>query len=142
MKRTRHLTATELAECSVCEQRVVFDHLRGRRRTAASQRQMVAGTAVHAALHRDALRELPAQAGDGRCFVATALWGQTDPRTQALREWRDCWLLKRSWGPAATRLYYWLSPRLVDVMARTPRLRAAVDRALSAAAHRVAALRE
>jgi hypothetical protein len=102
---------------------------------------MVAGTAAHAALHCNALREVPAQAGDGRCFVATALWGPTDPRTQALREWRDFWLLKRGWGRAVTRLYYWLSPQLVDVMATMPRLRAAVSSGLSAVAHRVAAPR-
>lgn len=29
MKRSRHLTATDIAECCVCEQRVVLDHLRG-----------------------------------------------------------------------------------------------------------------
>lgn len=142
MKRSRYLTATDLAECCVCEQRVVLDHLRGKRRTAASRRLMRAGTAAHAELHRDALRELPAHAGDTRCFVATALWGAADPRTQALRKWRDRWLLQRRWGPAATRLYYRLSPRFVVVMARAPWLLAVVDGALTVVANHVAARRE
>jgi hypothetical protein len=142
VKRSRHLTATDIAECCVCEQRVVLDHLRGKRRTASSRRLMRAGTAVHAELHREALRELPMHAGDARCFVATALWGADDPRTQALREWRDLWLLKRRWGLAATRLYYRLSPRFIVVMARAPWLRAIVDGALSVVANRVASRQE
>jgi hypothetical protein len=118
VKRSRYVTATDIAECCVCEQRVVLDHLRGKRRTAASRRLMCAGTAAHAELHREALREMPMQAGDAR------------------------WLLKRGWGPAATRLYYRLSPRLVSIMVRAPWLRAVVDRALSGAANRVAARHE
>lgn len=138
MKSKRAITATQLAECCVCEQRVVFDHLRGRRRTQACQRRMQEGTAVHARLHRDALREMPPPPGDGRCFVATALWGPTDPRTQALREWRDRWLLKRAWGRGATWLYYRLSPRFIGMVGRTSWLRAVVDRLLSAMARHVA----
>ncbi len=103
---------------------------------------MRAGTAAQAELHRDALRQLPAQAGDARCFVATALWGPADPRTQALREWRDRWLLKRRWGSVAMRLYYRLSPWLVSVMAHAPRLRAVVDRVLSIVARCMAMRRE
>jgi hypothetical protein len=99
---------------------------------------MRAGTAVHAELHRAALNELAARAGDDRCFVATALWGSADPRTQALRTWRDCWLLKRRWGAAATWLYYRLSPSLVNIVARAPRLRALLNVTLSAFAKRVA----
>jgi len=142
VKRTRNVTASELAECCVCEQRVVLDYLRGKRRAAASRRRMDAGTAAHARLHRDAMCELPTEAGDGRCFVATALWGPTDPRTRALRAWRDRWLLKRSWGPAAMRLYYRLSPWLVGIMAKVPRLRAAIDDVLSAVVRRIIASRE
>lgn len=138
MKRSRHLTATDIAECCVCEQRVVLDYLRGKCRTAASRSRMRAGTAAHAELHREALRQLASHAGDARCFVATALWGAADPRTQALRNWRDGWLLKRRWGPAATRLYYRLSPRIVSIMVHAPRLRAVVEGALSVFANRLA----
>ncbi len=138
MKRSRRITATDIADCSVCEQRAVFDHLRGKRRTVASVGLMQAGTAAHAELHREAVRQLPPYREDARCFVATALWGAADPRTQALRRWRDRWLLKRSWGRVATRLYYRLSPSLVGILARAPRLRAVIGAVLSRFAIRVA----
>jgi hypothetical protein len=131
MKRARHITATELAECCVCEQRVLFDRTRGKRRTAQSRQRMWAGEAAHSALHQEALRETPAQARDARCFVASALWGPVDPRTEALRAWRDRWLLKRWWGPSTVGLYYALSPWLVHVMCSAPRLRTSIEVGLS-----------
>ena len=103
---------------------------------------MRSGTAAHADLHREALRELRAPGGDARCFIATAFWGSADPRTQALRQWRDRWLLKRHWGPLATRLYYRLSPRLVRAMVRAPKLRAVIDTLLSVVARRIQSRRE
>ena len=142
MKRVRHVTATELAECCVCEQRVVFDHLRGKRRTEACRRLMRAGSAAHEELHREAMGELGAAGGDARCFVATALWGAADPRTQVLREWRNRWLLQRRWGRAASRLYYRLSPLLVAVMRGAPVLWALADVVLSAVVRRLSSRRE
>jgi len=130
----RHVTASELAECCVCEKRVVLDRQRGKQRTARSTQQMRAGEVVHQALHRDALRQ---QAADGRCFVATALWGSGDPRTWALRRWRDRWLMKRWWGSAAVRLYCATSPWLVRLMSKAPRCRSLVDACLSRVAGRL-----
>jgi hypothetical protein len=138
VKRSRLITATELADCCVCEQRVMFDRLRGKRRTSACRRRMRAGTAGHAELHRQAMGKLAVGGHDARCFVATALWGEADPRTQALREWRNTWLLKRLWGSAATRLYYRVSPLLVVAAARAPWLKAFLDVVLSAFVGRVA----
>jgi hypothetical protein len=103
---------------------------------------MRAGTDVHAQLHREAVGQLAKQARDGRCFVATALWGSTDPRTRALRAWRDDWLLKRCWGAAAVRLYYWLSPSFVDILARLPGMRAFLDVMLSFVARGLTSRRE
>lgn len=103
---------------------------------------MRAGTALHEEMHREALGELGAAAGDARCFVATALWGAADPRTQALREWRDTWLLKRAWGSAATRVYYGVSPLLVVAAARAPWLKAVLDVVLGAVVGWVAKRRE
>ena len=142
MKRVRHLTATELADCCLCEQRVVLDRLRGKRRTAACRRIMRAGSAAHEELHREALDKLAAPGGDVRCFVATALWGAADPRTQSLREWRDRWLLERRWGRGASRLYYRLSPVLVAVIRRVPALRVLADVVLSAVVRQLTLRRE
>jgi hypothetical protein len=99
---------------------------------------MRAGTEAHAELHRQAMGEMPAGGHEARCFVATALWGEVDPRTQALRVWRDTWLLMRPWGPAATRVYYRVSPLLVVVASRSPWLKAFLDVVLSAVVGRVA----
>ena len=140
--RPPSVTATELAECCVCEQRVVLDRQHGKRRTASSRRRMRTGTDVHAELHREALGQLAAQASDGRCFVATALWGSSDPRTLALRAWRDSWLLKKRWGLAAVRLYYRLSPSIARTVARRPCLRVLLDFTLSAFVNRVDLWRE
>jgi len=139
VKRARHLTATELADACVCEQRLMFDRARGARRTAVSRQRMAAGKAVHLAWHRAALRERSARARDRRCFVATALWGQTDPRTVALRAWRDRWLLARWWGPKIVAGYYAASPWLVACLSQSqsPRLRSTVDTVLSAVVRRL-----
>jgi hypothetical protein len=103
---------------------------------------MRAGSDVHAKLHREALVQLAAQASDGRCFVATALWGSSDPRTLALRACRDSWLLKKRWGLAAVRLYYRLSPSIARTVARRPCLRVLLDFTLSAFVNRVELWRE
>jgi hypothetical protein len=132
MSRRRQITATELAECSVCERRVLLDRLRGKRRTPQSLAEMAAGEAVHRRLDREAQQQLQGRT-DRRCFVATALWGATDARTKILREWRDRWLLKRTWGPIAVELYYRHSPTVVECMRRSPRLRALVDAILTLA---------
>ena len=86
--------------------------------------------------------KLPVGGHDARGFIATALWGEADQRTQALREWRDTWLLKRHWGSAATRVYYGVSPLLGVVAARAPWLKTALDVVLSAVVGRVAKRRE
>lgn len=103
---------------------------------------MQAGTAAHAELHREAQCGLSSRSPDARCFVATALWGTADPRTQALREWRDTWLLKRRCGSAAARLYYKVSPLLIVVINSTPGLKGLVDSVLTAIVRRMTEQRE
>ncbi|HET9644219.1 MAG TPA: hypothetical protein VFP68_12880, partial [Burkholderiaceae bacterium] len=61
MSRRRRITATELAECSVCERRVLLDRLRGKRRTSQSLAEMAAGEAVHRRLDREAQQLLQGQ---------------------------------------------------------------------------------
>jgi len=132
MKRKHHVTATDLAECCVCEQRVVFDRMRGKRRSGERWQHMQAGQAMHAELHRQAKLDLVPPVRDARCFVASALWGADDSRTEVLRTWRDRWLLTMWCGPALVKLYYASSPRLVCLMLRCPRMLLLVDGALSA----------
>lgn len=129
--RASHITASELADCSVCEQRFLFDIARGHRRSAASRRSMATGTRTHAALHSAALLEISQSGTNGRCCIALALWGESDPRTRRLRAWRDQCLMVRGWGRMAVRMYYAVSPDVVALLAGRPRLRAALDAWLS-----------
>jgi hypothetical protein len=126
-----HITASELADCSLCEQRFLFDIARGHRRSAASRRAMAAGTQTHAALHGAALREIARAGTDGRCCIAMALWGPIDTRTHRLRDWRDQYLMVHLWGRTVARMYYAVSPSVIAMLAGRPRLRAALDAWLS-----------
>lgn len=115
--RDEKITASEMADACVCEQRVLFDRQRGCRRSESQARAMAAGDAAHREMHR---RALPDPLGDRRCFVASAVWGPDDGRTCTLRAWRDEWLLKWWWGRAATLAYYWASPAFVRLVRRSP----------------------
>src|SRR5438445_5539100 len=68
------------------------------------------------------------------CFVATACFGDFDhPHVLVLRRFRDCYLLRRSWGRNLTARYYLYGPSLAEVAA-TNRLVAFVGRVLIAVA--------
>lgn len=57
--------------------------------------------------------KLNKQAQDKRCFVASHLYGIDDPRTIALRNFRDKNLIGNRTGRLIIYLYYKLSPSLV-----------------------------
>jgi hypothetical protein len=119
MNKYRHekITASEMADACICEQRVLFDLERGCRRSERQARTMAAGDAAHRHMHRRASSD---PIGDRRCFVASAVWGPDDGRTRTLRWWRDGWLLRCSWGRTATLAYYRASPVLVGLVHRSP----------------------
>ena len=70
------------------------------------------------------------RASDRRCFVATSLYGLDDPRTEALRAFRDRSLMPSAAGRALVSAYYRTSPALVSVLDRAPALRSAARLAL------------
>jgi hypothetical protein len=131
VKRRVHITATEIAETCVCEQRIVFDHLRGKRRTGQSHDRMRDGAAVHATLHRDAVVRMRQSHGGGRGCVASSLWGTQHARTQRLPERREPAFLRCAWGRALLSAYDRISPALVGILERTPILRWPVGGAVS-----------
>lgn len=73
---------------------------------------------------------LPRPASDRRCFVASAVYGLDDPRTEELRRFRDARLLPSAVGRQAVRAYYLTSPLLVLVLDRLPLLAGPVHRIL------------
>lgn len=63
--------------------------------------------------------------GGGDCFIATAAWGSAlDPHVDALRRFRDRYLLTNAAGRAFVASYYRHSPRLAQLIAGDDNLRA------------------
>lgn len=73
------------------------------------------------------------------CFIATAAYGSPDaPEVLGLRRFRDRHLLPNPLGAAFVRMYYRVSPPFARLIARKPRLRAAVRRMLDLVTRRAA----
>lgn len=80
---------------------------------------------------------IPPSSSDRRCFVASAVYGLDDPRTEELRRFRDTQLQPSKFGRAAVRLYYRLSPALVLVLDWCPVLRRLARAALDLVRSRI-----
>jgi len=75
------------------------------------------------------------------CFIATAAYGSPDaPEVEQLRRFRDRRLLTNRAGAAFVHLYYRASPPLAHLIAKKPRLRAAVRKTLDFFRARAASL--
>jgi hypothetical protein len=66
--------------------------------------------------------QIKRQAQDRRCFVASHLFGISDPRTESLRQFRDVHLMPHWPGRVFVRIYYALSPVLVRACERNAKL--------------------
>ncbi len=71
------------------------------------------------------------------CFIATAVYGQDAPETNALRAWRDRALTPSLLGRVFVKCYYELSPRVVPLLQRSARLTAVVRATLDWLVHRI-----
>lgn len=51
------------------------------------------------------------------CYIATMVYGDYDhPKVMILRQYRDEYLLKSFWGRCFVRVYYFLSPKAVEIL--------------------------
>lgn len=128
-KRAGAVTASELAQAAVCEQQAVFDRTVGRSHTQESRIAIDRGRTEHARMHREATGIL---AADRRCFIASAVFGEDAPECDALRAWRDRFLLSRVWGIGLVRIYYRLSPNVAIVVESLPTVKPVVRAVLRA----------
>lgn len=113
------VSATQLAEMSFCEKRMLLVHLHGEAASAGQREAMKRGNAAH---RRFYVEGGAAQISDRRCFVATCLFGEMAPQTRSLRAYRDAVLLAAPWGRGLVRVYYLAGPRMCALLERWPML--------------------
>jgi len=76
--------------------------------------------------------------GGGGCFIATAAYGSiVEPEVDALRHYRDGYLLHHWWGRALVNTYYAVSPGPARYIQSRPILRASARLLLSPIVHSV-----
>jgi hypothetical protein len=142
-RRRRRIWASQLAQLARCEQKVVFEARHGARHTPREKERLGQGIAIHETLHREALargRAAQASMTDGRCFVASAIYGRDAPETALLRAYRDQVLLGSTMGRLVVRCYYVFSPPVARWLAGSPRARVLVGRLLGGLLNRARAV--
>lgn len=152
----RH-TVSDIVAAVYCEQKLVFDKRHGRVRSADIERKAAAGTFEHLRFQwegytRNPWRLLakigqerpgwrPRTGSDSRCFIASQVYGAQAVETDALRAWRDRVLVPSLAGRAFIRLYYFVSPSLVWLLMRSPRLTLGLRKVLDVLVKRVGGAR-
>ncbi|WP_430869464.1 CFI-box-CTERM domain-containing protein [Cupriavidus basilensis] len=116
VRRAPTVSASELAQMGVCERLVVFEHRLGKRKTVEQQSASERGIAAHAQFYQEGLADA---ARKGRCYIATAVYGE-GWQTTALRFVRDCYLRPHSAGRWMIAAYYRSSPGICRVLERHP----------------------
>lgn len=135
-RRTRRdpdaLSATELAEMGICEQRVLLRHRFGPRLTEHQHVHMEQGLRAHRRYRDEGLSSESVAVEDGRCFIATCLFGNSSWQAESLRRYRDDVMLPHTCGRIVVRLYYAVSPTICAGLRRYPDLQPFMRRTVSA----------
>lgn len=112
----RFVSATDIASLFHCEQKVVLDRRYGETVTEQQEAARTRGHREHVAADRRARMQhnrRPRPAAKSPCFIASHVYGPTDPRTNQLRAFRDQVLRRHGLGRTLTALYYRHSPAVV-----------------------------
>lgn len=72
-KSSPAVSASALAQMGVCERRMVFEHLEGRRLTEFQKAALHRGLRAHRQI---AAEDLARPESSGRCFIATQVFGE------------------------------------------------------------------
>lgn len=68
-------------------------------------------------LKEEKLKEQKNSSGEGKCFIATATMGSYNhPEVMELRQFRDNWILRQSWGENFVKWYYHYGEKLAKVI--------------------------
>lgn len=101
-----YVSASDVSETFFCAYRV-RNRIDGKRVSFESKA---------ASLRGDAMHERQNSVGvDRRCYISTYIYGANDPRTIALRRFRDQVLMPTVIGRGLVYTYYLLSPHLIRV---------------------------
>lgn len=107
------------------------------------QRACVLGTPSDALILTEIATGKEPSAGDASCFIATAAYGSAlDPHLDALRWFRDHFLLPHEWSRAIVRFYYQKGPIAAAFIEDKPLLRALVRGVLWGPVHFIESLRD
>lgn len=117
-KKSKTVSASELAQMGVCERLVVFEHRYGKRSTASQRAAIERGLEEH---HRFYLQGIDISEKKGRCYIATLIFGATWEVT-ALKAFRDRLLRPYTVGRWLIGVYYRTAPTFCKVLERWPSL--------------------
>ncbi|MRV70592.1 hypothetical protein GJ700_02515 [Duganella sp. FT92W] len=123
MKKTKQVTASDLAEMGFCEKRVLLQARYGKRTSLERRHAQQRGLEAHAAFHLDGVRTIAGVTASGSkpwCFIATAVYGGKAPETSVLRQFRDQVLRRTVVGRQIIVRYYQVSPVIADWLDRHP----------------------
>lgn len=115
-KSSPAVSASALAQMGVCERRMVFEYLEGRRLTEAQKAALRRGVRAH---RRFAAEDRSRPESSGRCFIATQVFGEGH-ETQVLRRFRDRVLRSTSLGRTLILEHYRLAPAVCRGMQLRP----------------------
>jgi hypothetical protein len=121
MSKKDYLSATTIAQSSFCENKLALEQKYGKQESDIEQIRRQRGDEEHLRHHLEAQRY--GKNKDGRCFIASEVYGPVSDETNVLRTFRDTVLLPKSWGRALVSVYYDISPAIALVIRKNPLLK-------------------
>tara|TARA_R110001606_G_C15404703_1_gene654219 strand:+ start:12832 stop:13248 length:417 start_codon:yes stop_codon:yes gene_type:complete len=121
MSKKDYLSATTIAQSSFCENKLALEKKYGKQENDIEQIRRQRGDEEHLRHHLEAQRY--GKNKDGRCFIASEVYGPVADETNVLRTFRDTVLLPKSWGRTFISVYYDISPAIAVVIRKNPLLR-------------------
>jgi hypothetical protein len=94
-----------------------------RSRNDAILQKMKGSQSSSSSISRGSSKGQTTSSSSSNCFIATAVYGVDASETNLLRNWRDTFLLPNKLGRFIVSAYYVLSPYLVKLIKKDPKIR-------------------